>query len=327
LDKLIFDHCIRDLRRKSSSKDLAQKLSKKPSSGKEDVGIQRARIRLIEACNKAKKALGIAKVANVEVEALNPDNAGEDFFSSISRDIFDESIKKSGKLDALKEIIEEALEESGNIEEKDLDSVLIIGGGSNVPIVNKYVFPNTSRKDLVKNCDESVALGCAKQACLLLEKGDTYGNLDKCPANFEEANGDEEEESNGDLSRSVKVLDKNVGVLIDSKTAHTILPKGIAVPARQSVAVNVGEDTENKSIGAIIVSYDDNKDKSTNFTTLGKVSFTIEESTTKGDKLYLSADKDGRITAKFGEKEIKLQLRTSCIKINVYTICISSDCE
>lgn len=161
LDELLFDYCVKDLRRKDGKAALALKKD------------ERASLRLKEACEKAKKALSASKRAAIEVEALLGD---VDFFTQITREQFEELVGagEDAVVDSISEMLEEAVEKLG--QGGKVDEFLLIGGGCNVPLVAALISDFFRSKCGAKEwkldnnilCEEAVAMGAAIQADVLL---------------------------------------------------------------------------------------------------------------------------------------------------------------
>jgi len=221
-------------------------------------------MRLKDACSSAKKALSASKAASIEVEALIGD---VDFSAQLSRAAFDELLEASGKLDTITEILEEALVDEANLtpEKSKIHSVLMIGGGSNIPKVKDIVegwfkekkFGGAQPAFLTGDGataiipEEAVAMGAAIQADLLLNHGDTFGEL-KTTCNLAEeeptAGEDEDDEpAPGTIAMSGMVLEESLGVTLGADFFPVLL-KGSAVPCSKKQKFGVQASWANATL-------------------------------------------------------------------------------
>ncbi|CAJ2676233.1 unnamed protein product [Trifolium pratense] len=123
----------------------------------------RALRRLRRECERAKRTLSFALVANIEIDSLFEDI---DFFSSITRSMFEE-INMDLFNECLK-IVENCLIDA-KMDKSDIHHVVLVGGSSRIPKVQQLLQEFFAGKDLCKsiNPDEAVAYGAAVQAALL----------------------------------------------------------------------------------------------------------------------------------------------------------------
>ncbi|XP_072165860.1 heat shock 70 kDa protein IV-like [Diadema setosum] len=123
----------------------------------------RAIQRLHTAAERAKRTLSRSLQASIEVESLFE---GVDFRSAITRTRFEQMCSDLfGKcLDPVEGAIADA-----KIEKKDIHTVVLVGGSTRIPKIQKLLQEFLDGKDLNKsiNPDEAVAYGAAVQAAIL----------------------------------------------------------------------------------------------------------------------------------------------------------------
>ncbi|BFU26137.1 heat shock protein 70 family [Entamoeba histolytica] len=131
---------------------------------KKDIsGNARAVRRLRTACERAKRTLSSASVANIEVDQLYE---GIDFYTSITRARFEEiniDLFKS-TIGPVSRVLEDA-----KIDKSSIDEVVLIGGSTRIPKVVEILkeFFNGKEPNKSINPDEAVAYGAAVQAAIL----------------------------------------------------------------------------------------------------------------------------------------------------------------
>jgi len=151
-DNRIVDHFIKEFQRKHK-KDIS--------------GNKRALRRLRTACERAKRTLSASAQASIEIDSLYE---GIDFYSSITRARFEELCADlfRGTLDPVEKALRDA-----KMDKSAIDDVVLVGGSTRIPKVQKLLSDFFNGKDLNKsiNPDEAVAYGAAVQAAILT--GDT----------------------------------------------------------------------------------------------------------------------------------------------------------
>jgi L1 cell adhesion molecule like protein len=151
-DNRIVDHFVKEFQRKHK-KDIT--------------GNKRALRRLRTACERAKRTLSASAQASIEIDSLYE---GIDFYSSITRARFEELCADlfRGTLDPVEKALRDA-----KMDKSDIDDVVLVGGSTRIPKVQKLLSDFFNGKDLNKsiNPDEAVAYGAAVQAAILT--GDT----------------------------------------------------------------------------------------------------------------------------------------------------------
>jgi len=151
-DNRMVEHFVKEFQRKHK-KDIQ--------------GNKRALRRLRTACERAKRTLSASAQANIEIDSLFE---GIDFYTSITRARFEELCADlfRGTL----EPVEKALRDA-KMDKSSIDEVVLVGGSTRIPKVQKLLTDLFNGKELNKsiNPDEAVAYGAAVQAAILT--GDT----------------------------------------------------------------------------------------------------------------------------------------------------------
>merc|ERR1711945_29609 len=151
-DNRIVDHFVKEFQRKHK-KDIT--------------GNKRALRRLRTSCERAKRTLSASAQANIEIDSLFE---GIDFYTAITRARFEELCADlfRGTL----EPVEKALRDA-KIDKSSIDELVLVGGSTRIPKVQKLLTEFFYGKELNKsiNPDEAVAYGAAVQAAILT--GDT----------------------------------------------------------------------------------------------------------------------------------------------------------
>ncbi|PFH37541.1 DnaK family protein [Besnoitia besnoiti] len=122
----------------------------------------KARLKLEDQANKAKKILSANSETSFHVECLMED---EDCSGLLTRDAFEELCAQR-LVPRLEALLQAALDKSG-LKKEDLMSVEIVGGGTRIPWVQRCI-TNTYGLELSRTlaADETVARGCALQAAM-----------------------------------------------------------------------------------------------------------------------------------------------------------------
>ncbi|XP_071476593.1 heat shock 70 kDa protein IV-like [Diadema antillarum] len=119
--------------------------------------------RLRTAAERAKRTLSSSTQASVEVDSLFE---GVDFYTSITRARFEELCSDLFRkcLDPVERAIVDA-----KVDKKGIDTVVLVGGSTRIPKIQKLLQEYLNGKDLNKsiNPDEAVAYGAAVQAAIL----------------------------------------------------------------------------------------------------------------------------------------------------------------
>ncbi|XP_038672093.1 heat shock 70 kDa protein 1A-like [Scyliorhinus canicula] len=132
---------------------------------------KRAVRRLRTACERAKRTLSSSTQASIEIDSLFE---GIDFYTSITRARFEEL--NSDLFRGTLEPVEKALRDA-KMEKSQIHDVVLVGGSTRIPKVQKLLQDFFNGKELNKsiNPDEAVAYGAAVQAAVLM--GDQSENV------------------------------------------------------------------------------------------------------------------------------------------------------
>ena len=124
---------------------------------------KRAVRRLKSSCENVKKNLSSSTQASIEIDSLYE---GIDFTASITRARFEELC--SDLFRRLFEPLDKVLKDAG-ISKSKIDEIVLVGGSTRMPKVQKYLSDYFNCKSLNKsvNPDEAVAYGAAVQAAIL----------------------------------------------------------------------------------------------------------------------------------------------------------------
>nr|AWS31933.1 heat shock protein 70IVA.1 [Apostichopus japonicus] len=147
-DNILVDHFSAEFKRKHK-KDIT--------------GNARALRRLRTASERAKRTLSSSAQANVEIDSLFE---GIDFYTSITRARFEDLC--SDQFRKCLEPVEKAIIDA-KISKSAIDTIVLVGGSTRIPKIQKMLTDFFNGKDLNKsiNPDEAVAYGAAVQAAIL----------------------------------------------------------------------------------------------------------------------------------------------------------------
>jgi len=155
-DNRLVSHFIKEFKRKSN-KDISSS--------------PRAIRRLRTACERAKRTLSNSSETSIEIDSLFE---GIDFYTKVSRARFEELCSDlfRGTLEPVETALRDAKLDKGKI-----DEVVLVGGSTRIPKIQKLLSDFFNGKDLNKsiNPDEAVAYGAAVQAAVLT--GDTSDTI------------------------------------------------------------------------------------------------------------------------------------------------------
>jgi len=147
-DNRMVNHFIEDFKRKFK-KDIKDN--------------KRAVRRLRTACERAKRTLSSSSQASIEIDSLFE---GIDYYTNITRARFEELC--SDLFRQTLEPVEKALRDA-KIEKPGIHDIVLVGGSTRIPKIQKLLQDNFNGKELNKsiNPDEAVAYGAAVQAAIL----------------------------------------------------------------------------------------------------------------------------------------------------------------
>ena len=124
--------------------------------------------RLRTACERAKRNLSSSTSTTVEIDSLFD---GIDMMSSITRARFEELCADVFKrtMDPVDKVLQDA-----KISKGDVDEIILVGGSTRIPKVQKMLSDYFNGKELCKslNPDEAVAIGATVQAAILSGEND-----------------------------------------------------------------------------------------------------------------------------------------------------------
>ena len=201
--------------------------------------------KLWNACEKAKRALSSNTQTTIEIDSLFD---GIDFYSAITRARFEELNMKLFK--ECLEPVEKCLTDA-KMDKSDVHDVVLVGGSTRIPEVQKLLQGFFNGKELCKriNPDEAVAYGSAVQAAILNEKSNTKVNKILC----------------------LDVTPLSLGIGTSGDVMSVLIPRNTTIPSRKekdfttkfdqqgsmTIQVYEGEHTrncENNLLGKFVLS-------------------------------------------------------------------------
>jgi L1 cell adhesion molecule like protein len=165
IDQLLAEYCIKEFEKKTH-KNLT--------------GQTKARRRVQNACERAKRTLSMATTAMIEIDSLFE---GEDLNLTITRARMEDLCSDLWRriMDPVHKVMVDA-----HIDKKGIDEVVLVGGTSRIPKIQSLLRDFFGKEPNAGiNPDECVAYGAAVQAAVLTgvksEKTDSLLLLDVCP--------------------------------------------------------------------------------------------------------------------------------------------------
>lgn len=173
--------------------------------------------KLLQEAREAKEALSSQQQYDIDQPFLGP----EGFTLSISREMFEEAAEHlvDETIDILDDLFEHASHEVG-----DVDEILLVGGSTRIPLVQRQVEEYFGKKPSKSiNPDEAVAVGAAVQAAIIDAGGEGGGSGEQAkllPGNAENV-------------VLADILSKSLGIKLHDGSFDPILIKDETIPAYQ----------------------------------------------------------------------------------------------
>lgn len=165
IDQILTEYCVREFKKKT---------------GKEIADHTRARRRIQNACERAKKTLSTASIANIEIEALLD---GEDLNLVLTRAKMEDLCA-----DLFRRVMEpvQKVMVDAKMDKRRIDEIVLVGGSTRIPKIQAMLHDFFGKEPCAGiNPDECVAYGAAVQAAVLTgvqsDKTDSLLLLDVCP--------------------------------------------------------------------------------------------------------------------------------------------------
>ena len=204
-DSRLVNHCVDTFKRLNK---LDTDLTSNP----------RAMRRLRTACERAKRTLSSSATTTVEIESLFE---GRDFSTQLTRARFEELCADlfRGCLDPVEKVLRDA-----KIDKSAVHEVVLVGGSTRIPKVQKLLSDFFNGKELCKsiNPDEAVAYGAAVQAAILT--------------------GTQSEELNKILLVDVTPL--SIGIETAGNIMTTMIPRNSTIPHKKTQVFSTFQDNQ-----------------------------------------------------------------------------------
>lgn len=197
---------------------LAEEFKRK-NRGKDLSTSPKAMRRLRTACEHAKRTLSSAVQASIELDALYE---GIDFYSTITRAKF-ESLCDDLFRSCLKPV-EKALTDA-NLDKSRIDEIVMVGGSTRIPKVQKLIQDFFNGKELSKgiNPDEAVAYGAAIQAATLSKHKD---------------------QANENAPLVVDVAPLTLGVEVQNQLLEPLITRNTTIPVAKTKCFTTGVNNQ-----------------------------------------------------------------------------------
>ncbi|RMX79239.1 hypothetical protein D0867_16507, partial [Hortaea werneckii] len=177
---------------------------------KDITGDARALRRLRTACERAKRTLSNGTQTTIEIDSLFD---GEDFNANITRARFEEINGKAfqGTIQPVEQVLKDS-----QIEKTKVDDIVLVGGSTRIPRIQKLLSDFFNGKKLEKsiNPDEAVAYGAAVQAGILSGKATSAETADML---------------------LLDVVPLSLGVAMEGNIFAPVVPRGNTVPCLKKV--------------------------------------------------------------------------------------------
>ena len=168
-------------------------------------------VRVRDSAERAKKELSFVEEVDVDIDSIND---GEDFFYSLKRKEYEEICEELFK--KCMNSIEKAIKDA-NLEKKDIDNVVLAGGSSRTPKLQKMINEYFEKEGLVTiNPDEAIANGATVAA-------------------YVETSFQEIENKDNKKNDKIDIIDKvtfPVGIEVDGGKMITIIQKSTTLPEK-----------------------------------------------------------------------------------------------